>query len=130
MTLLPKPFYGDPCNGCGVCCIAAQCALSTAIFGDQEICPALERAGASLSCGLVRNTADYIPDLPAWGGKALTEAFALMLGAGLGCDGELTDEDSQRRPEQLLRMVEKAKAAIETASPEARTLIAYFRSPA
>jgi hypothetical protein len=27
MELRPKPAYGDPCNNCGLCCIAVQCPL-------------------------------------------------------------------------------------------------------
>ena len=84
MELLPKPPYGSPCNGCGMCCIAEQCGISVALFGKQEVCPALEQAGRSWACGLVRNTAAHVPDIGAWGGPVLTEAFGLMLGAGTG----------------------------------------------
>lgn len=122
-----KPRYGEPCNGCGMCCIAVQCPVSTALFGEQELCPALEQAGNALACGLMRNTADYVPDMTAWGGKVLTEALALMIGAGIGCDGQMegdTDEDRQHaRP----GMIARAEQAIAKASPEARELLAYFR---
>jgi len=128
--LLPKPLYGDPCNGCGVCCIAEQCCISLAIFGEAEICPALEQAGRSMACGLVRNTADYVPEIGAWGGKTLTETFALMVGAGAGCDGTMSDADVAREAEFRPIIRAKAEAAIAAASEGARTLAAYFRNPA
>lgn len=113
-----------------MCCIAQQCPLSIAIFGESEVCPALEQAGAALACGLVRNTADYVPDMTEWGGKALTEAFGLMLGAGAGCDGTVSDEDRAREAEYRPIIRAKAEAAIEAASDEAKVLLAYFRAPA
>lgn len=127
---LPKPLYGNPCNGCGMCCIAVQCPVSLALFGEQVLCPALEQAGTALGCGLMRNTSDYVPDVPSWGGKALTEAFALMIGAGLGCDG--ADENDSDEQQEAFRPIlhARAEAAIKAASPEARELLSYFRGPA
>jgi hypothetical protein len=129
VALLPKPLYGDPCNGCGLCCIAQQCDISVALFGEQEICPAIERAGHAIACGLVRSTADYVPDMTAWGGKTLTEAFALMLGAGAGCDGSASDQDEAREAEYRPIIRAKAEAAIAAASEDAQALLAYFRQP-
>lgn len=123
MTL--KPAFGQPCNGCGMCCIAEQCALSLALFNQQERCPALEEVDGRLACGLVRSTADYVPDLPSWGGPALTEAFALMLGAGAGCDGQ--GEGKSVSFLQRWRMRQRARQQLERASPEAQQLVAYFR---
>lgn len=129
MSGLPeKPRYGEPCNGCGMCCIAIQCPVSTALFGPQTVCPALEQAGSALACGLMINTANYVSDLPAWGGKALTEAFALMIGSGLGCDG--ADENDTPEQQAAFRPLlhARAEAAIAKASPEARELLTYFRT--
>lgn len=127
--LVEKPRYGEPCNGCGMCCIAVQCPVSTALFGEQELCPALEQAGIALACGLMRNTADYVPDLPAWGGKALTEVFSLMIGSGLGCDGA-DENDSEERQEAFRPILHsRARQAIAAASPDARELLAYFQAP-
>lgn len=126
---LDKPAYGQPCNSCGLCCIAQQCPLSKAIFGPRGVCPALERGdGKTLTCGLVRSTGDYVPDLPAWGGAALSEAFALMLGAGVGCDGTMAGEEPD--PAAKAGMMAKSIANLAQASPEAATLVAYFRGRA
>lgn len=128
MILPAKPAYGSPCNGCGMCCIAAQCAISLALFDEQELCPALEQAGDALACGLMINTANYVPDLKGLGGKALTETFALILGSGIGCDAQ---GEGEERPTEGARdqIGLAAEAKIAAASVEARTLVEYFRSP-
>ena len=124
---LPKPAYGQPCNGCGVCCIAQQCPISTALFGEQERCPALEPAGHGFGCGVITNTAAYVPDLPAWGGQALSDAFAVMLGAGDGCDGQTEDEYVGLLARWRLR--NRARERLRRASPEVRRLVQYFTTP-
>lgn len=121
----PKPAFGSPCNGCGVCCIAVQCPLSTAIFGDAELCPALEAEGDGFACGLIRNPSHYLHDLPKWSGSSMSEAFAVMLGAGTGCDGQGEDEQVSAATRQ--RMMNAAEAAIANASPTARALARYMR---
>jgi len=125
---LEKPAYGQPCNGCGMCCIAVQCIVSVALFGEQKLCPALTPAGDALACGLMIDTAAHVPDVTAWGGKTLTETFALMIGSGIGCDGQAEDEPDDETAR--LAMFAKANAKIATASPEAQMLVTYFRSPA
>lgn len=125
MTLPDKPSYGQPCNGCGLCCIAVQCPVSVALFGEQELCPAIEQAGNAVACGLMINTVNYVPDLPAWGGKALTETFGLIIGSGIGCDGQGADEIVTEEARQSIR--DKAAQKIAQASPEAAVLVQYFR---
>lgn len=127
--LLDKPAYGSPCNGCGQCCIAVQCPISLAMFGEQELCPALvhERGSSRFACGLAVDTAAFVPDLPSWGGEALTETFALMIGAGIGCDG--TTDEEEANPDLRAQMRQTAEANMLAASPAARELIRYFRSP-
>lgn len=122
-----KPRYGEPCNGCGMCCIAIQCVVSVALFGEKELCPALTEAGNALACGLMIDTAAHVPDMTAWGGKALTETFSLMIGSGIGCDGQTEDEPDDESTR--LAMIAKANAKIAGASPEARMLVNYFRAP-
>jgi hypothetical protein len=84
-------------------------------------------AGNAIACGLIVNTANYVPDLTAWGGKALTETFSLMIGSGIGCDASLEGQDEQ--PEMYAKIMFAAGAKIAAASPEARVLVEYFRSP-
>lgn len=126
LNLPDKPRYGEPCNGCGMCCIAVQCVVSTALFGEREICPALTQAGRSLVCGLMIDTAAYVPDTTQWGGKTLTEVFALMIGSGIGCDAQADGEPDN--PEARRIMFAAAQSKISNASPEARMLVEYFRA--
>ena len=126
-AFLPKPAFGDPCNGCGICCMITQCAVSVAMFGEQDLCPALQDAGKSLACGLMINTANYVPDITSWGGKTLTETFTLMIGAGIGCDGTLEEDEPSEEARDVMRR--KAEAKIAAASPESQMLVTYFRAP-
>lgn len=123
-SLPTKPPYGSPCNGCGLCCLTEQCLVSEALFGEQELCPAIEQAGDAIACGLMVNTANYVDDLPAWGGKVLTETFALMIGSGIGCDASSDDEATEELRAQIRSA---AEAKIAQASPEAKVLVGYFR---
>ncbi len=123
---LEKPLYGNPCNGCGACCMSVPCPISQAIF-NKPSCPALEWTGNAYTCGLFTNLSAYVPGMTAWGGSALSQAFALLLGAGLGCDGVLTEADEIARPLADEVMKAKALAAISSAPDDVRELVAYFR---
>lgn len=119
--LLPKPAYLDPCNGCGGCCLMAQCSVSLVIFGKARgVCPALERTGEkTFGCGLMSRPQDFL-DLPAWGHKPFAEAVAVMLGAGNGCDAPTEAEWSPAGTEELLR---RARVSFDRASEEAKVIM-------
>lgn len=87
-----KPKLGQPCNGCGVCCIATPCPVSRAVLG-QEVgpCRALTFEDGRFWCDLVRgNGHQYIEGLSEkpWAGEAL--AVVLMrTGGWIGlCDSD------------------------------------------
>lgn len=98
---LEKPVYGDPCNGCGICCIAQVCALGEAL-GDEKDCKALiHNVDGTFSCGLVVDPYRFISNesLAVWktidemggsdaGEQALRKSNAEALGAGKGCDSD------------------------------------------
>lgn len=77
MTAARKPREGDPCNGCGLCCMATPCAL-----GDRYVpgavegspCPALAWAGGRSYCGLV---IDPVRNSPALADQVAALAFAV-----------------------------------------------------
>ena len=80
--LPPKPKYGAPCNGCGLCCAAQLCEIGKMAFGEDGPlpCPALKMSldGSRTVCAFV-----------------MTEEAAGMppmiresLGIGLGCSME------------------------------------------
>ena len=79
-----KPAFGDPCNRCGVCCLASQCCVSTARFGKVAICPALELDGnGKYTCGLMVNAEKYVPSRVSMFGKATMELYMkIIMGDG------------------------------------------------
>lgn len=105
-VVLDKPAEGDPCNGCGLCCVAQVCDLGLAL-GDDRNCRALiQNEDFTFSCGLVVDPYRYLAekDLEAWltidrvsggnvGEKALKQMNAEALGAGRGCDADDEEAD-------------------------------------
>ena len=98
VRVLRKPSPGQPCNGCGYCCIEEVCLLGLDL-GNRKQCKALvSNPGGSFSCGLVVDPYAYlsgeraatwkkIDEIQAGAGlKALKDCNAHMLGAGRGCD--------------------------------------------
>lgn len=124
MTTAPvKPLYGSPCNSCGLCCVMEQCPLSEAVFGTQALCPALEALPTGgYGCGLIARPAAYGVG-GDWASPVVSEAFAVILGAGQGCDGVLTDADRALSVHFDADIRPRAEAAYAAASPEARALI-------
>jgi hypothetical protein len=89
-TAAPKPRKGEPCNGCGLCCLVQPCELAVEYLSApaDRPCPALEREGGRFWCGLVRAPVRYLADLEPWQGRMMARGFALLLGVGRGCDAE------------------------------------------
>lgn len=98
IQVLKKPRHGQPCNGCGYCCISEVCLLGKEL-GDHEMCKALITNGeGTYSCGLVVDPYKYMPadravtwrridDIsPGVGEQGAKDFHAHMLGAGRGCD--------------------------------------------
>lgn len=85
----PKPSYGAPCNGCGVCCKAIPCVLARDLIAAVEgPCPALEWEDGRYWCGLLRAPHRHIYGLEAkpWADPVI-RALILESGAfGVGCD--------------------------------------------
>ena len=96
MTSIPeKPKKNDPCNGCGVCCIASTCAVGREAFGEfHQVCPALRFEGDRFRCGLMDCPEEYLGDAeleaatgfdsPEWAAAY----FRVKVGADKGCDCE------------------------------------------
>jgi hypothetical protein len=102
-----------------------QCELSVGVFGEQIVCPAIERDGPRLTCGLINRPAMYC-GTKEWSEPILSETFALLLGSGGGCDaGSDTDHD----PIAQERMNAANEEAIQLASPMARALVATLLAP-
>lgn len=102
----PKPKEGQPCNGCGVCCLAEPCPLGVVLTGrrtgacdalrwDTEKyiyrCGAMSEAQAVLSHSLPNVLKRVIP-LAAWG---LSRLASRWISAGRGCDCSLEAIDAE-----------------------------------
>jgi hypothetical protein len=112
LSNLPKPKFGEACNGCGYCCTAQPCMLAQEFLHcTTGPCVALETQDGKTLCGLVRNplaylfqaahpeadvaTLDAAPEIEA--GAQLSVRFAAALGIGQGCDAD-DDDESARWP--------------------------------
>jgi hypothetical protein len=84
-----KPAFGQPCNGCGVCCTAEPCPvgvlLSRRVRGS---CVALtwHPGQQTYRCGVV---AMGSKSLPSWAAALLERLSLRWIAAGKGCDCSL-----------------------------------------
>lgn len=88
-TAPQKPAYGDPCNGCGFCCLAEPCVLAEEFIGAKEgACPALEWDQGRYWCGLLRNAHKHIPGLEEkpWVDEKIRNLILQTRAFGVGCD--------------------------------------------
>lgn len=114
---IERPAYGEPCNGCGVCCQQEQCPLSLFTFGRVPgPCPALEPEGDRFVCGLVTNPQRYNPIRTfAMGIEKMRAAALILIGADakVGCDcalaGDLINDAYRRSHEQRTRYVSTSR---------------------
>jgi hypothetical protein len=102
--MIEKPPHGQPCNGCGQCCMEELCPLGVGLFGEpwERRCPALEPDGERFACGLIMNPMVYAMRQTLMHGKeVMSRSAAHLVGAGRGCDaqldGEVADEDFRAR---------------------------------
>ena len=85
----PKPTFGLPCNGCGMCCAAEPCPVSRLWLGHTEgACPALQwsDADARYRCAMVTDPAGQLRWLPAMFNTLGGRLFWRWIAAGIGCD--------------------------------------------
>jgi hypothetical protein len=79
----PKPEFGEPCTGCGVCCASEPCPLGMLLsWRRRGRCRLLryEPAHSRYRCGLMPEAS------AAWPLPVLRALVARWIGAGLGCD--------------------------------------------
>ena len=89
----PKPVWGEPCNGCGVCCATEPCPVGMLISRKRQgACKALlwNAEERRYRCGVVSEPQHFMA--PRWL-AAMAPRFAMrMISAGSGCDCDLTVE--------------------------------------
>lgn len=104
--LLPKPELGEPCNSCGLCCMARVCSAGSIALGLVEKwgeraegpCPALtEDNNHKLVCGIMKRPTNWLAVRKST--SLFRQAFGLLAGIGAGCDspGDELDETAQTK---------------------------------
>ena len=84
-----KPNQGQPCNGCGACCVAEPCPVSLALLKqNQTQCRALEwhEAQNRYYCGMVISPSHYLRWLPKRLNRFASKAFMRWIAADQSCD--------------------------------------------
>lgn len=87
-SLPPKPKFGSPCNGCGLCCRLELCVLADVFYpGATAPCPGLKTSddGTRTYCELVQIEQQ----------QKMVPMIQLGLGVGLGCG--MRDEDTDEK---------------------------------
>jgi hypothetical protein len=93
--MIDKAPHGQPCNGCGQCCMDELCPLAAGLFGEpwERQCPALEPDGERFTCGLIKNPMAYaLRQTLLHGAETMAKAASYLIGAGRGCDAQLEGE--------------------------------------
>lgn len=94
-----KPALGEPCNGCGVCCLAEPCPLGQVISRKRKgACEAL-RWDATLAlyrCGVLSDTVGVLGPRWRWAAPMLRGLARRWIAAGVGCDAAMAVEGEPR----------------------------------
>ncbi|MBI2732700.1 MAG: hypothetical protein HYX44_05175 [Aquabacterium sp.] len=94
-----KPAVGEPCNGCGVCCLAEPCPVGVIVSRKRHgACKALvwSQSDGRYFCGLLVGAASGSGNAGAWWRRWARAAWLRwarrMISAGSGCDASLEVE--------------------------------------
>jgi hypothetical protein len=120
--MISKPPIGQPCNLCGLCCQLQVCGAGSYALGLVERygdrapgpCPALEQDGDGLACGVLRNPHRWLGQ-PQRHARTLRDAFAALIGAGVGCDEAGDEPDATARP-ALQRVLDEYRRRFSAAA--------------
>jgi hypothetical protein len=91
----PKPAWGAPCNGCGVCCLAEPCPVGMLVSRRRTgACAAVTwvEEEQRYRCGVVLAPAAHLPRwlraMPRAGQRGLVRLALRFIAAGKGCDSD------------------------------------------
>ncbi|MBB4842134.1 hypothetical protein HNP55_000629 [Paucibacter oligotrophus] len=93
----PKPAWGAPCNGCGLCCLSEPCPIGMLVSRKRHgICKALRWSDEvnRYVCGMLLAPAEVLgwPAqglLSRWLAPWLARRSRRWIAAGLGCDAHI-----------------------------------------
>lgn len=84
-----KPGYGEPCNGCGLCCAVETCPVARLfLFQFSGKCRAMlwRDKEARYVCGMAVCPDRYVRIIPRRLRERAGKFFASRIAAGTGCD--------------------------------------------
>lgn len=84
-----QPRTGEPCNGCGVFCLAFPCPLGTVLsLKRMGRCKALRWSDAQQRylCGAITDARGALPRGLKWLAPALSRMARRWTASGIGCD--------------------------------------------
>lgn len=89
----PKPALGQPCNGCGVCCLSEPCPIGILVSRRRHgPCAAVlwEAAASRYSCGLASRPRAALGwrFAPDWLLRLFARLARRWISAGSGCDSK------------------------------------------
>lgn len=124
--LQEKPKHGQPCNHCGLCCMAVLCDLGKRVFGASTNgpCPALQTEAGKSRCGLVAEPERFVPGRTLAHGKTpISDAARLLVGAQTGCDARFNGEPPDHA---FYRQLQRWDQKYRTRTREAKKLWGIF----
>lgn len=118
-----KPKIGEPCNGCGICCMFQTCRNGAYVLGlvnqfgeyAEGRCPALvQKPDKTYACGIILNPNKYIKN-KQYTAKTKSFHFARLIGAGNGCDELLPNDtlEEEQKLEDLIRKMQEDPTFLE-----------------
>ena len=87
-----KPALGQPCNGCGLCCLAEPCPLGVLVSRRRSgACQALRwsEADRRYLCGLLADAQQAAAERGGWRARLWRALARRWIAAGSGCDAEV-----------------------------------------
>jgi hypothetical protein len=88
-----QPRTGEPCNGCGVCCLAFPCPLGTVLsLKRMGRCSALRWSDEERRylCGAISAPRSTLPWGLKWLAPQLSRLARRWIASGIGCDTKST----------------------------------------